>query len=125
MTANRGPHWERIDDEQCRRATGALEFAGKRWNGAILLALARGATRFSEILTSVSGLSDRLLVVRLKELERAELVERTVQPTTPVMVRYRLTDQGEELMAAIQPLVDFAQRWAPEEAQRSSLGWSA
>ncbi len=125
MTDRPRPHWDRIDDEQCRRATGALEFAGKRWNGAILLALARGATRFSEILASVAGLSDRLLVVRLKELERADLVERTVEPTTPVMVRYRLTEQGEELMSAIQPLVDFAQRWAPEGVQQPSLGWSA
>lgn len=114
------PRWDRIDDEQCRRATDAIEFLGKRWNGAILLALARGATRFREILASVIGLSDRLLVVRLKELERAGIVQRSVEPTTPVTVRYRLTPAGAELMAAIQPLVDFGQRWVPESDQRTA-----
>ncbi len=117
---NERGRWERIDDEQCRRATGAIEFLGKRWNGAILLALARGATRFSEILAGVIGLSDRLLVVRLKELEHAGIVIRSVEATTPVTVRYRLTAQGRELMSAIQPLVDFGQRWLPgDEAEAS------
>ncbi len=116
---NSGSRWERIDDEQCRRATGAIEFLGKRWNGAILLALARGANRFSEILASVIGLSDRLLVVRLKELEQAGVVIRSVEATTPVTVRYRLTEQGRELMGAIQPLVDFGQRWVPEGADEA------
>ncbi len=105
------PRWERIDDEQCRRASGALEFVGRRWNGAILLALVRGAERFSELLASVEGLSDRLLSVRLRELEAAGLVERLVEPTMPVTIRYRLTARGDELMTAMQSLVDFGRRW--------------
>jgi DNA-binding HxlR family transcriptional regulator len=103
--------WERIDDEQCRRATTALEFVGKRWNGAILLALRRGATRFSEILASVIGLSDRLLAVRLRELEHAGLVRRDVEPTTPVTIRYALTQHGTDLLDAIEPLALYGQRW--------------
>jgi len=103
--------WEQIDDEQCRQASGVLEFIGRRWSGAILLAITRGANRFSEILASVAGLSDRLLVVRLKELEAAGLVARTVIPTTPVMVRYELTEFGSEMMTAIEPLARIGQRW--------------
>lgn len=103
--------WELIDDEECRRASGVVELVGRRWSSAILLALARGATRFGEVLALVVGLSDRMLAVRLKELERAGLVDRIVEPTTPVTVRYRLTARGRDLMASLRPLVRYGQRW--------------
>lgn len=103
--------WDLIDDDECRRASGVVELVGRRWSSAILFALARGATRFGEVLAAVAGLSDRMLAVRLKELERAGLVERTVEPTTPVSVRYGLTPRGRDLMAALQPLVRYGQRW--------------
>ena len=103
--------WELIDDEQCRRATGVVELVGRRWSSAILLALARGAERFGEVLGLVVGLSDRMLAVRLRELEHAGLVDRIVEPTTPVSIRYRLTVRGRDLMASLQPLVRYGQRW--------------
>jgi len=103
--------WDVIDDEECRRASGVMELVGRRWSSSILFSLARGATRFGEVLVSVAGLSDRLLAVRLKELERAGLVDRVVEPTTPVTVRYGLTPRGRELMEALQPLVRYGQRW--------------
>jgi DNA-binding HxlR family transcriptional regulator len=100
-----------IRDEECTRVSRTLELIGKRWSSAILLALARDATRFGEIRNIVDGLSDRMLVVRLKELERAGLVARSVEPTTPVSVRYTLTERGRELIAAFDPLVRYSQRW--------------
>lgn len=103
--------WELIDDEECRRATAIVERVGRRWNSGILLALARGASRFTEIVARVDGLSDRMLSARLKELEQIGLVDRIVEPTTPVSVRYRLTARGEELIAALQPLAAYGQRW--------------
>jgi DNA-binding HxlR family transcriptional regulator len=103
--------WELIDDDECRRATAIVERVGRRWNSAILLALARGATRFSEVIARVDGLSDRMLAARLKELEQMGLIDRIVEPTTPVSVRYRLTERGGELLAAIQPLVRYGLRW--------------
>jgi DNA-binding HxlR family transcriptional regulator len=103
--------WELINDDECRRTTAILERVGRRWNSAILLALARGATRFSEIIARVDGLSDRMLAARLKELEHMGLIDRIVEPTTPVSVRYRLTERGGELLAAIQPLVRYGLRW--------------
>jgi DNA-binding HxlR family transcriptional regulator len=103
--------WELIDDEECRRATAIVERIGRRWNSGILLALARGATRFTEILARVEGLSDRMLAARLKELEQIGLVVRIVEPTTPVSVRYRLTPRGRELLAALQPLAAYGQKW--------------
>ena len=96
-----------LNEEECRGFQTAIELVGRRWTGAILLALSRGAGRFGEVLAMVDGLSDRLLSQRLKELEAERLVERTVVPTTPVQVRYALSEHGRELMIAIQPLVTW------------------
>ena len=105
--------WETVDDEQCRRATSIVELVGRRWSSGILLALSRGATRFSEIVATVDGLSDRMLSVRLKELEHGGLIDRVVEPTTPVTVRYRLSARGRDLLASLQPLQEYGQRWEP------------
>lgn len=106
--------WETVDDDQCRRATSIVELVGRRWSSGILLALGRGATRFSEIVATVDGLSDRMLSVRLKELEHAGLIDRTVETTMPVSVRYRLSSRGRDLLAALNPLQQYAQRWEPD-----------
>jgi DNA-binding HxlR family transcriptional regulator len=103
--------WNGIDDDECRRVSSSIELIGKRWSSAILLAAARGAERFTEILGMVPGLSDRLLAQRLKELEQSGLVERHVIATIPVQVRYRLTSRGDDLMRSLQPLVEYGQRW--------------
>lgn len=110
MTNERGD-WEPINDDECRRAVAIVERVGRRWNSAILLALARGATRFSEVTARVEGLSERMLALRLRELEQMGLVDRLVEPTTPVSVRYRLTARGQELVAALQPLARYGLRW--------------
>lgn len=96
-----------IDDESCRAFSEVVELVGRRWNAAILLALARGHRRFGAIRSQVEGLSDRLLSQRLKQLEEAGLLRRTVVPTTPVQILYELTDRGLALIAALQPLVRF------------------
>ena len=109
---SRTASWAQIDDDQCRRLSGALEFIGRRWSGSILLGMTRGATRFGEIRASVAGLSDRMLAARLKEFEHAGILTRIVEPTTPVSVRYELTPRGAALMAAVQPLAEFGEIWA-------------
>ena len=111
------PVFETIDDEKCRAMVQHLEFIGRRWVGAILLAGVRGARRFTEYRALVEGISDRLLSVRLKELEAEDLIERTVTPTTPVTVSYAPTRRGRELIAATQPLTT----WAMADAQRRRL----
>ena len=122
MTAQRQhpTDWEVIDDAECRRVAGIVEFLGRRWNSGIMLAVARGATRFTEIEASVRGLSARMLAVRLRELEHAGLVDRVVEPTTPVSVRYVLTPRGRDLLSALQPLVTYGQRWELDGERRQS-----
>jgi DNA-binding HxlR family transcriptional regulator len=103
---------EQIDDARCLAFTDAVEFAGKRWSASILMAIARGSSRFGQITESVPGLSDRMLAQRLRELELAQLVDREVVASTPVLVHYRLTSRGGDLLQSLQPLVTYTQRWA-------------
>ena len=100
-----------IDDAACRRFLSSVELVGKRWSSAVLLAIARGATRFSEIIATVPGLSDRLLAQRLKELEAVGLLQREVIASTPVQVRYTLTEAGADLLESLQPLAAWGHRW--------------
>ncbi|MBT0769920.1 helix-turn-helix transcriptional regulator [Kineosporia sp. J2-2] len=84
---------------------------GRRWTSGIMLALGRGATRFSEIEAVVEGLAARMLALRLRELEHRHLVERTVAPTTPVSVTYTLTPRGQELLTMLHGLAVWGERW--------------
>lgn len=102
-----------IDDDECRRLAAVMEIVGRRWSSGILLALATGAERFTEVQRRVDGLSGRMLSVRLRELEAAGLVVRTVEPTTPVSVYYRLSERGTELLRSLQPMAHYARRWEP------------
>jgi DNA-binding HxlR family transcriptional regulator len=98
----------------CPRFHAAIELIGKRWTGAILCALTEGPLRFGELAKAVPGLSDRLLSQRLRELEGEGLVEREVEPGSPVRVTYSLTDAGAELRPAIAELKQWARRWRAE-----------
>jgi DNA-binding HxlR family transcriptional regulator len=97
-----------VPDEQCRSFQAVLEFIGRRWVGAVLLAGAQGARRFGEYRRLVPGISDRLLAQRLKELETYELMVREVVPTTPVQIRYTPSVSGAELIGALQPLIAWS-----------------
>ncbi len=95
----------------CPLFHAAIELIGKRWTGAIISALTEGQLRFGELARAVPGLSDRLLSQRLRELEDEGLVEREVEPGTPVRVTYSLTEKGAELRPAIGELKQWAKRW--------------
>ena len=116
LSALPDPGFEHIDDGLCRSFQTDLEVVGRRWNSGIMLAAVRGATRFSEYRSMVTGISDRLLSQRLRELELEGLIERTVVPTTPVLVQYRPTVRGRELLHILQPLVAYSRKYAREDA---------
>lgn len=94
----------------CPHFHRAVELIGRRWSGAILYSLGEGPLRFAELRHSVPGMSDRLLSARLKELEEAGLVARSVYPGTPVRVSYKLTGKGDSLGPVIGSLGDWARR---------------
>lgn len=98
----------------CPHFHAAIELIGKRWTGAIVFALTEGPLRFGELAKAVPGLSDRLLSRRLRELEEEGLVEREVEPGSPVHVTYSLTEAGAELRPALVDLKSWANRWRSE-----------
>ncbi|TDC38045.1 transcriptional regulator [Micromonospora sp. 15K316] len=118
-------HYQNIDDAGCRVFQDSLELVGRRWTGAILLAALRGARRFGEYRAAVTGISDRLLAQRLKELESDGLIERTVIPSSPVQIRYAPTADGQELMSLLQPLVDWSHRRRLAPRGRARTGQAA
>lgn len=95
----------------CPDFHAAIELIGKRWTGAIVSALTEGPLRLGEVAKAVPGLSDRLLSQRLRELEDSGVVERAVEPGTPVKVTYSLTDKGADLRPSISELRAWARRW--------------
>jgi DNA-binding HxlR family transcriptional regulator len=97
----------------CPRYHHAIELIGRRWTGAILLALSGGAERFHVLLDAVPGLSDRMLSERLKELEAEGIVRRTVLPTTPVTITYQLTEKGKALQGVMDAIGQWAHEWIP------------
>jgi DNA-binding HxlR family transcriptional regulator len=86
----------------------AVELLGKRWTGAIVHVLLPGPMRFSEISQAIPQISDRLLSMRLKELESFGIIARRVWDAAPVRVEYELTPKG----AALGPTVTELRRWA-------------
>lgn len=95
----------------CPYFHAAIELIGRRWSGAIICCLIEGEMRFADISRRVPGLSDRLLSTRLREFEAEGLVDRVVEPGTPVKVSYRLTAKGQALEPAIRELRDWAGQW--------------
>lgn len=98
-------------DTVCPKFHHAVELIGRKWTGAILLALQSGKCRFTEIAAMVPGLSDRLLSERLKELEAEGIVRRIVTPETPVRIEYRLTEKGESLDTVMASISHWAEEW--------------
>jgi DNA-binding HxlR family transcriptional regulator len=89
----------------------AVELLGKRWTGAIVHALLCGPMRFSELSHAIPQISDRLLSIRLKELEACGIVAREVAEAAPVRVEYQLTPMGRALEPAIRSLRAWACEW--------------
>lgn len=100
----------------CPAYSHAMEIIGRRWTGAIIRSMLAGASRYSEIVAAVPGLSDRLLSERLKELEHEGIVERTVTPSTPVRVDYSLTEKGRALASVVREVANWAERWGDSPA---------
>lgn len=95
----------------CPRYQRAVEIVGRRWSGAILRAMLRGASRFGEIQEAIPDLSNRMLSERLREFEAEGIVERVVVPERPVRVEYRLTEKGRSLNDVVEALSRWSQDW--------------
>jgi DNA-binding HxlR family transcriptional regulator len=104
-------------DAVCTMISETLARIGDKWTVLVveLLCVGRGPVRFNEIRRSIPGISQRMLTLTLRGLERDGLVTRTVHPTIPPRVDYELTKLGQSLRV---PLVGVAE-WA--RANRASI----
>lgn len=98
------------DTDSCRAVADVLARIGDKWTVYIVRLLANGPMRFSEMRRQVSAISQRMLSLTLRGLERDGLVTRTVTPSIPPRVDYELTPRG---LTLIGPLMAIGQ-WAIE-----------
>lgn len=88
----------------CRAVSAVLGRVGDKWSVLIIVLLGDGPKRFNEIRRMVGGISQRMLTLTLRGLERDGLVTRTIFPTIPPRVDYELTKLGHSLGKAVEPL---------------------
>jgi len=106
----------------CRRISPILSRVGDKWSMLVIMLLGEGPRRFNEIKRIVDGISQRMLTLTLKGLERDGLVTRTMFPTIPPRVDYELTDLGRSLREPVLALGGWVQSNLPEiEAAREKF----
>ena len=92
----------------CKNVAPVLNRVGDKWSMLIVMVLATGDRRFSELKREIDGISQRMLTRSLRGLERDGLVSRTVTPTIPPRVDYSLTELGQSLTVPVKALGDWA-----------------
>jgi DNA-binding HxlR family transcriptional regulator len=93
---------------QCDAIGSILSRVGDKWTVLIVMTLADGPKRFNELKRAIGGVSQRMLTLTLRGLERDGMVTRTVFPTIPPRVDYELTDLGQSLRAPVEALGQWA-----------------
>jgi DNA-binding HxlR family transcriptional regulator len=88
----------------------AVDVVGGKWKALILWALSVEPRRFGALRRAVDGISEKVLIQQLRDLERDGLVHREVHEQVPPKVVYSLTDLGESLNTALEPLGDWGEQ---------------
>lgn len=101
-----------------------LDLVGDRWTVYVVGILGNGPLRFNELKRAVDGISQRMLTLTLRTLERDGLVSRTVTPSVPPRVDYELTEMGRTLLEPVGELLKWGaeSRPAVERARREFDG---
>lgn len=94
--------------EQCSAMSDILSRIGDKWSVMVVGSLRDGTLRFSEIRRSIHGISQRMLTLTLRNLERDGLVSRKLYPEVPPRVEYTLTPLGETLVPVIGALWNWS-----------------
>ncbi len=94
----------------CRAISDVLARVGDKWSVLVVTRLGDGPVRFNELRRSIGGISQRMLTLTLRGLERDGLITRTVFPTIPPRVDYALTALGRDLLIPVSALGEWATR---------------
>ncbi|HUJ60633.1 MAG TPA: helix-turn-helix domain-containing protein [Kofleriaceae bacterium] len=94
--------------EACPAVREVLHRVGDKWSVQIIALLGEGSMRFSELRRAIEGISQRMLTLTLRGLERDGLISRTLFPEIPPRVDYELTRLGKTLLEPIRGLADWA-----------------
>jgi DNA-binding HxlR family transcriptional regulator len=95
--------------EDCDRVAEILRRVGEKWSVLLVVLLELGPRRFNDLKRSIPGISQRMLTLTLRSLERDGLVERTVMPRIPPYVSYGLTEVGRSLCVPVRALCEWAE----------------
>src|SRR5437016_37544 len=109
------------DSEDCRAVSSVLARVGDKWSILIIVRLGDGPKRFNAIKRMVGGISQRMLTLTLRGLERDGLVKRTQFPTIPPRVDYELTQLGRSLWDAVEPLGAWARAHVKQIARARAV----
>jgi DNA-binding HxlR family transcriptional regulator len=94
--------------EDCRAVSEVLDRVGDKWSVLVVTMLGAGPMRFNELRRAIASISQRMLTLTLRGLERDGLVTRTVHATVPPRVDYELTDLGRSLLGPVNALGTWA-----------------
>ncbi|WP_229726972.1 winged helix-turn-helix transcriptional regulator [Sphingomonas alpina] len=97
-----------VTQENCRPVAPILARVGDKWSILVVMILSQGPRRFNDLKRNIDGISQRMLTLTLRGLERDGLVTRTVFPTIPPRVDYALTDLGHSLCVPVTGLGKWA-----------------
>jgi DNA-binding HxlR family transcriptional regulator len=107
----------RVEDTKACELRDLLDRLADKWSLLVVELLGDGSRRFSELRREIDGISQRMLTVTLRQLERDGMVRRTVHPVIPPRVDYELTPLGTTLLDTIQPLVAWTRAHRDEIAE--------
>jgi DNA-binding HxlR family transcriptional regulator len=96
-------------EPRCLLARDVLNRVGDKWSAYTIALLGGGTMRFSELRREIDGISQRMLTVTLRALERDGLIDRKVYPVIPPRVDYSLTPLGRSLLQAVRQLVAWSE----------------
>jgi|SRR5919109_3736230 DNA-binding HxlR family transcriptional regulator len=102
--------------------TECMALLGGAWTPNVIWYLSAGPRRFSELRLDIPRVSAKVLTARLRQLERRGVVERRVQPTSPPSVEYSLTGFGQELIPAIDAIVQVGLKLKAVSPPRIAYG---
>ena len=105
---------------ECQAVGSVLSRVGDKWTVLTVMMLASGPRRFNELKRMIGGISQRMLTLTLRGLERDGIVTRTLYPTIPPRVDYELTELGQSLRGPIEVLGNWTFAHLPiiEQARR-------